>query len=91
MAEFVRCVNGDEILTDWAQALNAKAALLTPSTTTTEVELKEEKEGEKGVVPVDSSKSIKKVRPHVLKVDVEGHDYEVMSFVAFVYVFCLFC
>ncbi len=24
MAEFVRCVNGDEILTDWAKALNKK-------------------------------------------------------------------
>ena len=64
MAEFVRCVNGDEILRDWAKALNEKArAAYNPNPNP--------RQGEQ--LPQD----IKKVRPHVLKVDVEGHDYEV--------------
>lgn len=63
VAEFVRCVNGDEILQDWAKALNEKAR--------TEWKASEHAQSEEA--PVE----IKKVRPHVLKVDVEGHDYEV--------------
>jgi hypothetical protein len=47
--EFVRCVDGPEILKDWALALNAQGKV-------------------KGPV---------RVRPHILKVDVEGHDYAV--------------
>lgn len=62
VAEFVRCVNGDEILRDWAQALNEKAKA-------------DFKKSHNEDAPIE----IKKVRPHVLKVDVEGHDYEVCS------------
>lgn len=56
IAEFVRCITGDEILRDWATKLN------------------------KGVKK--TTDTIKKMRAHVLKIDVEGHDYDVlMSFI----------
>lgn len=50
--EFVRCVNGPEILKDWAMALASK-------------------EGS------TYGKGPARIRPHILKVDVEGHDYQV--------------
>ena len=54
--EYVRCVNGPEILKDWAIAL----AKTIPGNS----------KGHK--VPI-------RIRPHILKVDVEGHDYDVLS------------
>mmetsp|Transcript_31988 Transcript_31988/g.46090 ORF Transcript_31988/g.46090 Transcript_31988/m.46090 type:complete len:398 (+) Transcript_31988:3-1196(+) len=58
MAEFVRCVTGEDILLDWAHAVNKRGS----------------------AVP---GETIKKMRAHVLKIDVEGHDYDVlMSFLS---------
>lgn len=50
--EFVRCLNGQDVLKDWSLGLAEKFNA--------------------------GSKFPVKVRPHVLKVDVEGHDYEVL-------------
>jgi hypothetical protein len=47
----LRCVNGPQILRDWAAELSNRAL---------------------------SSSSLSRVRPHVLKVDVEGHDFQVL-------------
>lgn len=53
--EYVRCVNGPEILKDWAVALS------------------------KNLSKKKKSKFPVRIRPHILKVDVEGHDYQVLS------------
>jgi hypothetical protein len=50
--EYVRCVNGPEVLADWAKGLSQK---------------------------YNTKKGPVRMRPHILKVDVEGHDYEVLS------------
>ncbi|MBX9697547.1 MAG: FkbM family methyltransferase, partial [Alphaproteobacteria bacterium] len=53
--EYVRCVNGPEILKDWALALSKNLP-----------------KRKKQKFPI-------RMRPHILKVDVEGHDYQVLS------------
>lgn len=84
VAEFTRCVSGPEILTDWTDALNhqaypgdeaeADAALVLDSAA------KQDDEAEGGKRKKKSKRKagmVRKLRPHVLKVDVEGHDYDV--------------
>lgn len=56
VAEYVRCVTGDDILRDWAAEVNRKS---------------------KGSRKATGARPITKMRPHILKVDVEGHDFDV--------------
>jgi hypothetical protein len=83
VAEFTRCVSGPEILQDWTDALNHKSF---PSDAAAAEEEGAEKESEEDGESEGEGKKkkrkkkggmIRKLRPHVLKVDVEGHDYEV--------------
>mmetsp|Transcript_40030 Transcript_40030/g.69302 ORF Transcript_40030/g.69302 Transcript_40030/m.69302 type:complete len:430 (-) Transcript_40030:149-1438(-) len=67
VAEFTRCVSGPEILQDWTDALNHQTGPTGNADTEGEEGDKKRKKG-----------MIKKLRPHVLKVDVEGHDYDVL-------------
>ena len=66
VAEFTRCVSGPEILQDWTDALNHQTA---PA----------DGEGQEGEKKRKRGGMIRKLRPHVLKVDVEGHDYDVRN------------
>jgi hypothetical protein len=79
IAEFTRCVSGPEILQDWTDALNRQSFPADKAE-------QEKRDAEVGAdVGEDSQRKQRKrgaggvrmLRPHVLKVDVEGHDYEV--------------
>ena len=87
IAEFTRCVSGPEILQDWTDALNHQS--FTGDGDGKEVNNEPETVPQGEPVDDDGKKkrkkkrkdkkngSIRMLRPHVLKVDVEGHDYEV--------------
>lgn len=51
--EYTKCVNGPQILAEWASFLSKQSSHT-------------------------GAQTVQRVRPHVLKVDVEGHDYEVL-------------
>ena len=73
--ENVRCVTANDILQDWAVAFKRNIHYI--NTTLASPFLTNVK-----MTQVYTMKKIRKRRPHVLKIDVEGHDYEVlMSFV----------
>ena len=58
--EMTRCVNGPEILADWANTMHKRYKVAN---------------AENGVS--SSYSKVARIRPHILKVDVEGHDFEV--------------
>ena len=60
VAEFVRCVTGDDILIDWATFINRDAA--PPSSAAGGIDAN-----------VATPKKVAKMRAHVLKVDVSDH------------------
>lgn len=83
VAEFTRCVSGPEILTDWTDALNHQAYPGSEAEAgggDIELAAKQDDEVEGGKRKKKGKRKggmIKMLRPHVLKVDVEGHDYDV--------------
>ena len=81
VAEFVRCLTAPDILADWAADVNRRSA-----PTENSLALEEGGEGGDGADGDGDGKrkrrrkrgpQMKRVRLHVLKVDVEGHDYQV--------------
>jgi hypothetical protein len=77
VAEYTRCVSGPEILKDWTDGVNQHAL---PSKALVAAPDREEDPSEiRRRALAAASTKIKLLRPHVLKVDVEGHDYEVSA------------
>ena len=86
--EAVRCITAGEVLTEWTAASSgAKDGDLseseTPEETTTPVPGRSKEEATAAAAAAGKKKKrVRRRRPHVLKIDVEGHDYDVlMSFV----------
>ena len=84
VAEYTRCVSGPEILQDWTDALNHRS-FPTAEAAAADKEVPEEDavEGEEGAKKKRKGRKgggkMRMLRPHVLKVDVEGHDFEVRT------------
>ena len=75
--EYVRCVNGPEILHDWALAVAAKQ-----QTSPSSPDIPTKPDGGANIQAAAmlnvQNRALRKLRPHILKVDVEGHDYDVL-------------
>jgi hypothetical protein len=77
IAEFTRCVSGPEILQDWTDALNHQTRPASGALESEADAVVADGEEKKGGRRKKKGGMIRKLRPHVLKVDVEGHDYDV--------------
>jgi hypothetical protein len=75
--EMTRCVNGPEILKDWAKTMQKRFEAKLGQTGEDPLVVLENKEQTENEPEGNGYTTVSRIRPHILKVDVEGHDYEV--------------